>query len=76
MNDKKRSVLAKAIGLLRDADALIDKVSCEESDALDNIPESLQSSTLYEGIENAVEHLEEASEQINNAIDSISEACA
>ena len=47
-----------------------------EEDALDNVPENLQGSERYEKIENALDCLNEASENIDAAIEKLNEAAS
>lgn len=74
MNKKRRDLLQSAIPFLTQAANIIDRAAEQESDCLDNVPESLQETERYEKMEKAVENLESALEHIDNAKECISEA--
>lgn len=74
MNDKKRSVLKQAILLLGKVSDYVSQVEDDEQDALDNMPENLQSSERYEKIENAIDKLEEAINGIDEVKENIESA--
>lgn len=75
MNNKRRQELKKAISFLDKASEIVSEVLDQEEDSIDNIPENLQSSERYESMENVIEHLEEAENLLDEARDSINEAC-
>lgn len=74
MNNDKRKRLAGAMEILARALETVDAVTDEEQECLDSFPESLQNNSRYEKMENAVDMLIDASEQISSAIDCIQEA--
>lgn len=74
MNKKRRDLLQSAIPFLTQAANIIERAAEQESDCLDNIPESLQDSERYEKMEKAVDNLEAALEHIDNAKECVSEA--
>lgn len=74
MNDKRRSVLKRALDLLRQASELVSSVKEDEEDALYNMPDNLQSSERYEKMEDAISALEETEESIESAIEKIETA--
>lgn len=74
MNKKRRELLKSAMPFLTHAASIIEQAAEQESDCLDNMPESLQDTDRYEKMERAVENLEAALEHIENAQDCISEA--
>lgn len=76
MNKKRRTLLESARLLLTQSANIIERASEQESDCLDNIPESLQDTDRYEKMEKAVENLEAALEHIESAKDCIDEAIA
>lgn len=76
MNKKRRELLKSAIPFLTQAANIIERAAEQESDCLDNIPESLQDTDRYEKMEKAVENLEAALDHIENAQECISEAIA
>lgn len=76
MNKKRRELLQSARPFLTQAASIIERAAEQESDCLDNIPESLQDTDRYEKMERAVENLEAALEHIENAQDCIAEAIA
>ena len=71
MNNKRRAVLRQALQHLSVASELVTRVSDEEQDALDNMPENLQASDRCEQMEVAVSCLEAVSESIDSAIEGI-----
>lgn len=76
MNKKRRELLNSARPFLSQAASIIERVAEQESDCLDNMPESLQNTDRYEKMEKAVENLEVALEHIESAQDCIAEAIA
>lgn len=74
MNKKRRELLQSARPFLTQAASIIERAAEQESDCLDNMPESLQDTDRYEKMEKAVENLEAAIEHIENAQDCIAEA--
>lgn len=76
MNKKRRELLQSAKPFLIQAASIIEQAAEQESDCLDNIPESLQDTDKYEKMEKAVENLEAALEHIESARDCIDEAIA
>lgn len=74
MNNKRRESLKAAIILLERASVIVDRALDEEQDCLDNMPENLQMSERYEKMEVAIDHLEDASSDIDNAKNRIEEA--
>lgn len=76
MNNKKRSVLERAVLLLEKVSEYVSQVEDDEQNALDNIPENLQSSERYEKIEDAVSNLENAINGIDEVKENIELAMA
>lgn len=76
MNKKRRELLKSAKPFLTKAASIIEMAAEQESDCMDNVPESLQDTERYEKMESAVENLEAALEHIENASDCIDEAIA
>ncbi len=75
MNNNRRTMILKtAIPLLDRAYDVVYGVLDGEQDALDNIPENLQSSSRYEKIEDAISSLEEAMDNIERAKEDLEEA--
>lgn len=74
MNDKRRSVLKRALDLLRQASELVSSVKEDEEDALYNMPDNLQLSERYEKMEDAISALEDTEESIESAIEKIETA--
>lgn len=74
MNDKRRKSIRTAIEHLNRASVIIDQVSDEESDALDNIPENLQDSDRYVAMEDAIESLSDADEAVGEAIEKLEQS--
>ena len=76
MNNNRRQTLRIASTHLMKAQEIIDNVCGQETDALYNVPENLESSSTYETIEANVDLLEDASQLVSEAIDKIHEAIA
>lgn len=64
MNNKRRSRLSAAIGMLSNAASIVEAVCDDEQDCMDNCPENLQGSERFERMENAVDSLNDAIEKI------------
>ena len=50
MNQKRRNLLKSASNLLDQAEAIVQRAADQESDSMDNMPESLQGSDQYDKI--------------------------
>ena len=74
MNNKRRDLLKLAMRALEKASDYISQALEEEQDCLDNVPESLQSSEMYEKMEAAIDNLESAIDSIDSAKESVGEA--
>ena len=74
MNNRRRKEIKKAVLSLETALNIVSDVAGEEMDCLDNIPENLEGSDMYEKINNAVSLLEDAEEKIDEAIENLIEA--
>ena len=65
MNNKRRSMLDKAINHIKEAHEII-YVACEEEQGcLDNIPDSLQESTNFYKMENSIDKMNEAIDRVD-----------
>ena len=65
MNNQRRIRLRESSSLLSKALRIINAVKDEEQDALDNFPENLQNSERYTAMEDAIDNLDDAIENIN-----------
>ena len=74
MNKIRRKKLAELTEKLNDLRADLEEVFDEESEARDNIPESLMGSERYEAADEACYNLEAAMDSIQEAIDGIEQA--
>ena len=74
MNASRRSRLASALDLLGRAESIINRACEEERDSVQNMPENLERSDRYIAMEDAIDHLEDAMEDIHSAEGSINEA--
>lgn len=75
MNKQRRLNLKEASSYLEKALQIVSRAKDEEQDSLDNLPENLQDSdrcTIMENaidaLEDAINNIEQASESINNAL--------
>lgn len=73
MNDKRRKALRRADSLLERAYSIVEFALEQEQDCVDNIPESFQSTDMYERMENSIDNLESAADRINDAREKITE---
>ena len=67
MNKKRRESLGEAMTLLSKASTIVESVCDKEEECVDNYPENLQGSDVFEAMENAVDSLNEAVEKIGEA---------
>lgn len=67
MNKQRREIIRRAINLLESAHSLLQDALYEERDAMENIPENLQSSDRYEEMEQSVDFLEDAVSSVDEA---------
>ena len=71
MNKKRRESIAEAIELLNKARDILETCHEEEQEYLDNMPENLQQGDKGDIAQEAIDGLEAAVDQINEAIDSV-----
>ena len=72
MNNKRRKTIALVINSLENLSSDLEDVAQEESDAYENMPESIQQSDRGSIIEDNIYNLEECISQINDVIDTLS----
>ena len=72
MNNKRRKTIALVINSLENLSTDLEDVAQEESDAYENMPESLQQSDRGSIIEDNIYNLEDCISQINDVIDTLS----
>lgn len=72
-NNQKRTRLRESVALLNKAQNIVESVKYEEQDSLENFPENLQNSEKFAIIENNIDVLEEAEDDIGRISESISE---
>lgn len=71
MNNLRRMQIKRAIQLLEQAKEVLDGVLDEESNAFDNLPESIQQSSRGEQMEDNVDKLQETIDLIDEAQDAL-----
>ena len=71
MNNKRRKALANLILQLEECTSYLQSLIDEEQDSFNNIPESLQCSDNGCKIEDAIDVMQEACDQISEATDSL-----
>lgn len=76
MNNKRRKHLREVKRLLEEAQFLIQQVLDEEQNALDNVPENLIDGVRAESLSDAIDHLEDCSDEIDEAMESLENAMA
>lgn len=74
MDNKRRSRLREAIGMLSNATTVVESVCDKEQDCMDNCPENLQGSERFERMEDAVDNLNDALEKLEEAKEHIEAA--
>ena len=74
MNKNRRKRIKEAVALLTTAFSIVEHISDDEHDCLDNMPENLEYSERYEKMENAVDKLDDAAQGIQDVIDLLNEA--
>ena len=72
MNNKRRKAIGLVINSLENLSADLEEVAQEESDAYENMPESIQQSDRGSNIEDNIYNLEDCISQINDVIDTLS----
>lgn len=76
MNKTKRKHLLEAHKLLEEAQVQIQQILDEEQNALDNLPENLADSIRAESLSDAISFLEDSSDSIDEALESLESAIA
>lgn len=74
MNNRRRDRLKSVLTSLENAQNTLEAVTDQEEDALDNIPENLMDSEMYDKIDEAVENLNAAQDKLQETIESIERA--
>lgn len=74
MNKQRRKQLEGVISKIEEAKEVLENLKDEEEDYRDNFPENLVTSEKYEKAETAVFCMEEAAQALEDAIDQINEA--
>lgn len=72
LNKVRRTKLSEVCNLLLHALQIVSLVKDEEQNSLDNIPENLQNSELYTLMEDTIDKLDDVSEKIEEAMNSVS----
>lgn len=75
MNNRRRDALRTVVKKLEECYNVVDSISEDEQDSLENTPENLKESDRYYRMEEAADNLEEAADQIEYAIEHIEMAC-
>ena len=74
MNKERRKQIESALEKIQDGRDAIESLKDEEQDYYDNMPESLQGGEKGEVAQSAIDALDNALSQLDEAIDSINEA--
>lgn len=74
MNKKRRTSLRSALDLLLRALGIVESVVDEERDSLWNMPQNLEASEQYRAMEDAIDEMTSAIDNINAASESIERA--
>ena len=73
MNKARRKVLDDIWGQIMEAKDMLECVTDEEEDMMNNIPENLQGSAMYESCEDAVYSMEEAIDYLDDVCEKLNE---
>ena len=73
MNKSRRAKINKLLEELEYINSEIESIKCDEQDAYDNLPESIQGSDRGQQMEEYVDSLDEAWESMQSAIDTLTE---
>ena len=73
MNDARRERVNEAIDLTNQAIEMLESISEEEQDALDNMPENMQDGERGEKMQENIESLDDAASELGNTITTIEE---
>ncbi len=76
MNNRRRADLRNAADFIRQAKQLVDMVKDQEEFSYDNLPEGIADSERGEKMEYAIDLLDEASDDLDSALDKINDAKA
>ena len=74
MNKARRTRLDKIIEKLEEIKEELEEIKDEEEEAFYNLPESLQYSEKGDKMEDAIAYIEDASDDIDSVIDTLTEA--
>lgn len=74
MDDTRRAILREALDLIRRAKLMVEGACDKENDCIDNYPENLQSTEVFEKMEIAADAMEDAVEKLSEAEESITTA--
>ena len=73
MNKQRRKYLAEAVEKLSEAMSIVEDVRNDEQDAFDNMPESLQYCERGEQMEEYIDNLDGAYDNISDVADALQE---
>ena len=68
MNDKRRRFIKRGVELIMDGKSIIDTALEEEQECFDNLPEGIQCSDKGSEMEDAIDALQTASDDIDDAL--------
>lgn len=71
MNKQRRKEVEKAIVLLEDSLKILDKVSSEEMDAFDNLPDNFRDGDMGQAMEDVMDCLSDATMDISSGVHSL-----
>lgn len=74
MNRQRRKSIKAVMDQLTDLKDSLEDICSEEEEYRDNMPDGLQNSVRYEAAEEAISALQTAIEDIENAVDMLSDA--
>lgn len=74
MNKQRRADIAKAIGMIQDAESVIEQVANDEREYFDNMNENFKNGDKGQAADEAASALENAKDLCNDIVTSLEEA--
>lgn len=74
MNKARREKIANVVKMLEEAHSITEEIAGEERDAFDNLSEGLQQSDKGQTMDQTATELEEAAQNISDALDALNNA--
>lgn len=75
MNKERRGQIAKAIGLIREAQSILSAAASDEQEAYDNMPEGVQQGERGQRMEEIVSNLNDLDNTLDDVTATAEECC-